>query len=256
MANLRIDDSIDEDEGGVVVKLDNPSHTVEHDFDDPFNASWSDIRKAEGLSPNFRRSATRLEKSFTGVGDAKSKKLDPLDLTGYSLFQIVQPPYNVLYLAQLYDVSPYHHSAVNAKAANVVGLGYKFENTWATTLKIEETMDNAKKLDKLRSKIEGMKEDLRNYLESLNSDDSFTETMKKIFIDLESTGNAYMEVGRTTNGKIGYLGHIPTTTMRIRRHRDGFVQVVYNRYTFFRNFGDTETPDQIGTDPQLSLIHI
>ena len=256
MANLTIDDSIDEDEGGVVVKLDNPSHTVEHDFDDPFNAKWEDIRKAEGLSPNFRRSATRLEKSFTGVGDAKSKKLDPLDLTGYSLFQIVQPPYNVLYLAQLYDVSPYHHSAVNAKAANVVGLGYKFENTWATTLKIEESMDNPKKLDKLRSKIEGMKEDLRNYLESLNSDDSFTETMKKIFIDLESTGNAYMEVGRTTNGKIGYVGHIPTTTMRIRRHRDGFVQVVYNRYTFFRNFGDIETPDQIGTDPQPNeVIH-
>jgi HK97 family phage portal protein len=44
--------------------------------------------------------------------------------------------------------------------------------------------------------------------------------------------------------------------MRIRRHRDGFVQVVYNRYTFFRNFGDIETPDQIGTDPQPNeVIH-
>ena len=256
MANLKIDDSIDEDEGGIAVKMDAPIHTVEHDFDDPFNATWENIRKAEGLSPNFRRNATRLEKSFTGVGDAKSKKLDPLDLTGYSLFQIVQPQYNVLYLAQLYDVSPYHHSAVNAKAANVVGLGYKFENTWATTAKIEEVMDNPKRLDKLRSRIETAKEELREYLESLNSDDSFTETMKKIFIDLESTGNAYMEVGRTTNGKIGYIGHIPTTTMRIRRHRDGFVQVVYNRYTFFRNFGDTETPDQIGTDPQPNeVIH-
>jgi len=256
LANLTIDDSIDDDESGITVKLDAPSHTVEHDFNDPFNAPWEDIRKAEGLSPNFRRQASRLEKSFVGQGDAKSKKLDPLDLTGYSLFQIVQPPYNVLYLAQLYDVSPYHHSAVNAKAANVVGLGYKFENTWSTTSKIEEVMDTPKKLDKLRSKIEGLKEQLRNYLESLNSDDSFTETMKKIFIDLESTGNAYMEVGRMTNGKIGYIGHVPTTTMRIRRHRDGFVQVVYNRYTFFRNFGDTETPDQIGTDPQPNeIIH-
>ena len=204
MANLRIDDSIDEDEGGITVKLDAPSHTIEHDFGDPFNATWSDIKKADGLSPNFRRQVNRMEKSFTGVGDAKSKKLDPLDLTGYSLFQIVQPPYNVLYLAQLYDISPYHHSAVNAKAANVVGLGYKFENTWATTAKIEEVMDQPKKLDKLRSKLEGLKEEMREFLESLNSDDSFTETMKKIFIDLESTGNAYLEVGRTstTNFKI------------------------------------------------------
>jgi len=228
----------------------------EETFDDPFNVSWSEIKKAEGLNDNFRRRANRLEKSFTGVADAKSKKLDPLDLTGYSLFQIVQPPYNIMYLAQLYDVSPYHHSAVNAKAANVVGLGYKFEETWATKEKVEAAMENPKKLDKLRGKLEEAKEDLRNYLESMNSDDSFIENMKKVFIDLESTGNAYLEVGRTANGKIGYLGHIPTTTMRIRRHRDGFVQVVYNRYTFFRNFGDTETPDQIGTDPQPNeVIH-
>ena len=255
MANLTVDDSMDDDEG-IVVKLDSPAHSVEHDFVDPFDSTWDDIRKAEGLSPNFRRKVDRIQKSFTGVGDAKSKKLDPLDLTGYSLFQIVQPPYNVLYLAQLYDVSPYHHSAVNAKAANVVGLGYKFENTWATTSKIEAVMDDSKKLDKLRGRIEGAKEELREFLESLNSDDSFIETMKKIYIDLESTGNAYMEIGRTTVGKIGYIGHIPTTTMRIRRHRDGFVQVVYNRYTFFRNFGDIETPDQIGTDPQPNeVIH-
>ena len=228
----------------------------EKTYDDPFSKTWDDIRKIEGLSENFRRKATRLEKSFTGREDAKSKKLDPLDLTGYSLFQIVQPPYNMLYLSQLYDVSPYHHSAVNAKVANVIGLGYKFEETYRTTQKVEEVMDNPKKLDKVRSKIEQAKEELRVYLESLNSDDSFLENMKKVYTDLESTGNAYLEVGRTTTGKIGYIGHIPCTTMRIRRHRDGFVQVVYNRYTFFRNFGDLETPDQIGTDPQPNeVIH-
>ena len=225
-------------------------------FADPFEQTWGEIKKSEGLSPNLRRHAARLEKAFTGSGDAKSKKLDPLDLTGYSLFQIVQPPYNMLYLSQLYDVSPYHHSAVNAKVANVIGLGYKFEETFAVTQKVQEVIDDPKRLDKLRVKIEKAREDLRSYLESLNSDDSFTENMKKVYTDLEATGNAYLEVGRTSTGKIGYIGHIPTTTMRIRRHRDGFVQVVYNRYTFFRNFGDTETPDQIGTDPQPNeVIH-
>ena len=257
MANLTVDDSFDDDDNGIVLKMDTPIHTTEHDFGDPFNSTWDDIKKSEGLSPNFRRQVNRMQKSFTGIDDAKSKKLDPLDLTGYSLFQIVQPPYNILYLAQLYDISPYHHSAVNAKAANVIGLGYKFEETWATKQKVEDAMNKSPKaLDKLRSKLEQLKEELRDHLESMNSDDSFTETMKKIFVDLESTGNAYMEIGRTATGKIGYVGHIPTTTMRIRRHRDGFVQVVYNRYTFFRNFGDTETPDQIGTDPQPNeVIH-
>ena len=225
-------------------------------YEDPFSKSWDDIKKMDGLNPNIRRQANRLEKSFTGVDDAKSKKLDPLDLTGYSLFQIVQPPYNMLYLSQLYDASPYHHSAVNAKVANVIGLGYKFEETFKVTQKVQNVIDNPKKLDSLRTKIEGAKVELRDFVESLNSDDSFLETMKKVYTDLESTGNAYLEVGRTTTGKIGYLGHIPTTTMRIRRHRDGFVQVVYNRYTFFRNFGDIDTPDQIGTDPQPNeVIH-
>lgn len=225
-------------------------------FEDPFSKSWDEIKKMDGLSPNVRRQASRLEKSFTGVDDAKSKKLDPLDLTGYSLFQIVQPPYNMLYLSQLYDVSPYHHSAVNAKVANVIGLGYKFEETFKVTQKIQDVIDEPKKLDKLRTKVEAAKVELREYLESLNSDDSFLETMKKVYTDLEATGNAYLEIGRTATGNIGYIGHIPTTTMRIRRHRDGFVQVVYNRYTFFRNFGDKETPDQIGTDPQPNeVIH-
>ena len=259
MARLNVVDE-DDNEGTQKVFTGEDYNLVsksEENFDDPFNVTWKDIKKSEGLNENLRRKANRLEKSFTGVKDAKSKKLDPLDLTGYSLFQIVQPPYNIMYLAQLYDVSPYHHSAVNAKAANVVGLGYKLEETWATKEKVEEAMAKSPKaLDKLRSKLEEAKEDLRNYIESMNSDDSFIENMKKVFIDLESTGNAYLEVGRTATGKIGYLGHIPTTTMRIRRHRDGFVQVVYNRYTFFRNFGDTETPDQIGTDPQPNeVIH-
>lgn len=225
-------------------------------FEDPFAKTWDDIKKMDGLNPNIRRNANRLEKSFTGIDDAKSKKLDPLDLTGYSLFQIVQPPFNMLYLSQLYDVSPYHHSAVNAKVANVIGLGYKFEETYKVTQKVQDVIDDPKKLDRLRTKIESAKVELRDFVESLNSDDSFTENMKKVYTDLEATGNAYLEVGRTATGKIGYLGHIPTTTMRIRRHRDGFVQVVYNRYTFFRNFGDIETPDQIGTDPQPNeVIH-
>ena len=253
---------MDEDDDKDLIKVYTPEdreiapYTTQDSFDDPFSKSWKDIKNNEGLNESFRRRAARLEKAFTGKDDAKSKKLDPLDLTGYSLFQIVQPPYNMLYLAQLYDVSPYHHSAVNAKVANVIGLGYKFEETFKVVQKVQDVIDNPTKLDKLRTKIEGAKEELRGYLESMNSDDSFLENMKKVYTDLESTGNAYLEVGRTATGKIGYLGHIPVTTMRIRRHRDGFVQVVYNRYTFFRNFGDTETPDQIGTDPQPNeVIH-
>lgn len=258
MPNLQIDDSPDDDSQLIKVSSSNDYFRLpaSESYDDPFMKSWDDLSKLEGLSTNFKRKATRITKAYTGIDDAKSKKLDPLDLTGYSLFQIVQPPYNLMYLAQLYDISPFHHAAVNAKAANVVGLGYHFEETQKTLDRIEDVLIDEKKLDKFRRKVMRAKTELTEYLESMNSDDSFLRMMRKIYIDLETTGNAYMEIGRTSSGRIGYIGHIPTITMRIRRHRDGFVQVVYNRYTYFRNFGDTETIDQIGTDPQPNeVIH-
>jgi len=257
MANLiPVDDDNDSDFVQIRTDRDYGSSNPEAEFDDPFAKSWDDLKKVEGLNENFKRRANRLEKSFTGVDGAKSKKLDPLDLTGYSLFMIVQPPYNVMYLSQLFDLSPFHHAAVQAKTANIIGLGYDFEETQRTLDRVEDVLEDEDKLDKLRRKISRGKQDLRQYLESMNSDDGFLETMKKICTDLEVTGNAYLEVGRTSSGKIGYIGHIPSITMRIRRHRDGFVQVVYNRYTFFRNYGDTTTEDQIGTDPRPNeVIH-
>ena len=254
----RADVAQDEDIQEIQVQLGTaPRQLQESDFDDPFLGKAEEFLKLEGLNPNFKRNASRkLQKAYTGVDDAKSKKLDPLDLTGYSLFQIVQPPYNVMYLAQLFDLSPYHHAAVEAKVANVVGLGYKFTENQKTLDKLEDVSSDEQKLDKARRKVSKSKVILRDKLENLNSDDTFEEVMKKVYKDLEVTGNGFLEVGRTSSGQIGYIGHIPAITMRIRRHRDGFVQVVYNRYTYFRNFGDTTTQDQIGTDPRPNeVIH-
>jgi len=258
MANLvPVDDDDDFKTVNIVSDRDRVRRAPDSEFEDPFAKNWDDLKKIDGLSENFKRRANRLEKSFTGVEDAKSKKLDPLDLTGYSLFMIVQPPYNVMYLAQLFDMSPFHHSAVEAKTANVIGLGYEFEESPKTLSRVEDVLSDPKKLDKIRKNITRGKSELKDYMESMNSDDGFLETLKKAYTDLEVTGNGYIEIGRTSSGKIGYIGHIPAITMRIRRHRDGFVQVVYNRYTFFRNYGDTITEDQIGTDPRPNeVIHL
>jgi PBSX family phage portal protein len=248
----------DDDSNEIRVQLGSSSYvTEENEFSDPFSISAEEILKLENLNPNFRRNISRkMQKSYTGLGDAKSKKLDPLDLTGYSLFQIVQPPYNVMYLAQLYDISPYHHAAVDAKVSNTVGLGYKFQETQKVLDKLEDVSEDESALEKLRRKLSRARVLMTEKLESLNSDDSFEEVLKKVYKDLEVTGNGYLEIGRTSSGEIGYIGHIPAITMRIRRHRDGFVQVVYNRYTYFRNFGDTTTQDQIGTDPRPNeVIH-
>jgi capsid portal protein len=96
---------------------------------------------------------------------------------------------------------------------------------------------------------------MHEWLESLNDDDSFTTTMMKVYTDVQATGNGYLEIGRTTRGEIGYVGHIPATTMRVRRLRDGYVQIIGNKVVYFRNFG-AKNPNPVTADPRPNeIIH-
>jgi PBSX family phage portal protein len=256
---------------------------------DPFAISGEDLSKLTGLGHNFRRKMNRdIEKAakqinvgptFAGGGSTnggmnlpttpgvnqaqgkdgvKSKKLEPVEVTAYALFNVVIPTYNMDYLAKIYEINSAHYAAVQAKTSNVVGLGYDFIETAAVLAKLDEIPDEQiESIQRFRRKIAKAKEALKQRVGDLNIEDTLLDTLKKAYIDYEVTGNCYLEVGRKANGEIGYLGHIPATTMRIRRKRDGFVQIVNYRTMFFRNFGDKDTPDQIGDDPNPNeVIHI
>ncbi len=186
--------------------------------------------------------------------EAGSKAIAPEQMSAYDAFQLVQPPYNIEALAQLYEKNAAHNAAVTAKAYNIVGLGYEITNSPETELRIEELQENPEKLKKLTSRIRRERVRLMRILESLNDEDEFTEILVKIWTDVESVGNGYMEIGRTRSGNIGYIGHVPAQTIRIRAPKDGFVQYVGNKYVFFRNFGDTETPDPFKNDPSPNEI--
>lgn len=224
---------------------------------DPFKESAEILNKYKGLSSSFKRKNTRqLQKYHRGDG-ASSKKIEDPDVTGYVMFEVVEPPYNMDYLSRVYEVSSPHHAAVDAKVSNTVGLGYDFVETTATKEKVEEIDDSdSQRLSFLRRKISRAKSALYDRIDSLNEDESFTETMKKIDTDYEATGNAYMEIGRKVDGSIGYIGHIPSANMRVRRNRDGFIQIVNNKIVFFRNYGDRKTVDPLGNDPRPNeVIH-
>ena len=183
--------------------------------------------------------------------------MEPTEVTAYAMFSVVQPTYNLDYLAKIYEINSSHYAAVQAKVANVVGLGYEFIETYAVTSKLDEIPDeNIDQIQRFRRKIARSRQDLHAIVEKMNNTDSLLETFKRVYLDLQVTGNGYMEIGRTNTGAIGYIGHIPAPTMRVRRKRDGYVQIVNYRAMFFRNYGDTETPDQIGNDPQPNeVIH-
>ena len=234
-----------------------PSTTVVKTSDE-FMVAGDDLQKVSGLGPSFRRKMNRtIQKRFVGVDGAETQQnLLAQAITGYAMFDLIEPPYNLEYLSQIYEISPYNYSAINAKVSNVVGLGFDFIET-RKTMDAIDGIENDTQLERARRKLDRLRQDLHEWLESCNEEETFKETLIKFYTDVEATGNGYLEIGRTTSGKIGYIGHIPSKTMRVRRLRDGFIQLLYGKAVFFRNFGDQETPNPIaeGSDRPNEIIH-
>lgn len=264
----------EEQEFIIGARIDKPVNPLESFKEsDPFSKSWDDLKSYTGMENNFKRRVARtLDKANratpsdayldsaradqSGINGAKSKEINPGTVyrNGYGLFDVITPPWNVYELANYYDTSFANHAAIDAKVENTVGLGYDFEVSPSTMLRLESNKDTDQ-VNRARNRIERAKIELHEWLESLNSDDSFTTTMVKVYTDLQAVGNGYLEVGRTTRGEIGYIGHIPATTMRIRRLKDGYVQIIGNKVVYFRNFGAKNT-NPITSDPRPNeIIH-
>lgn len=259
MINLEEDDSTQNIEVSNVSDWMQFSKKVESKDNDPFNMGEDELRKVGGLSPAFRRKMGReFQKRFEGIDGAKTQQnLLAQAITGYAMFDLVQPPYNLDYLSRIYEISPYNYAAINAKVANIVGLGFDFVETNRTKDAIDG-IDDDKQLDRARRKLNRLKNDLNDWLEECNEEETFVETLIKVYTDLESTGNGFLEIGRTTTGKVGYIGHIPAKTMRVRRLRDGFIQLLYGKAVYFRNYGDQETLSPISSQEERpnEIIHL
>ncbi len=259
---------------------------IENEFanTDPFNKNWDELIGLNGINKNFKRKASRLQKANTVINniprqadgqissqylkesravdqstnrESGSKKINPGQVyrNGYGIFDLITPPYNLYELSSYYDTSFANHAAVDTKVSNTVGIGYDFEMTASTLMKLEQ-MDNENQKIKAKKRIDQLKVQLRDWLENLNDDDSLTKTLEKVVTDMQATGNGYLEVGRTVTGEIGYLGHIPATTMRVRRIRDGYIQIIAGTIVYFRNFQATN-PNPVTDDPRPNeIIHL
>lgn len=226
------------------------------EYPDPFFKNSYEVKALDGVSPALKQRASRsIKKVMQGADGAGTKRIEGETLDGYNLFGVVSPPYNMDYLAKLYTLSPAHYGAVNAKTSNVVGLGYDFVDSHKAREKMEESegeeekKKNVKKMSRLRSYMFG-------WLDNCNEEDTFDETLRKVYTDYEVTGNGYFEIGRTDSGEIGYIGHIPATTIRVRKERDGFVQIIGERVRFFKHLGkETANPVNPGEETN-EVIHI
>lgn len=212
--------------------------------------------KLDGLPRHMKRRASTLQKAAS-KSEAGSKALSSEIVSAYDILQVVTPPYDLDMLAKLYELNSSHNAAVTMKAINIVGLGYE----WIQTEQVKWELGKLQKkgqaqYEKALEKLEEEKIALNSLVDSLNDEEEFNEIMTNVWTDVESLGNGFLEVSRSNKGAISYAGHIPGQTIRVRADRDGFIQMVTNKYVFFRNFGDDETPDPLKNDPRPNeIIH-
>ena len=239
-----------------------------NEFPDPFSKSIERLKDYKGLSATTKRRLSRqIQKSITGMagenkplatgkGTSKSKARIDKFSTGYGAFDVVEPPYNLDYLAKIYEISAPHKAAVDAKVTNTVGLGFEFLESSATHEKLS-TIKSEEQLERARKRIFRARMAVERWLDDANTEEPFIETLSKVATDFQALGNGYFEIGRTVSGEIGYIGHLPASTIRRRVEKDGYVQIVAGRATFFRNYGDSDTKDPIGEDPNPNeILHI
>lgn len=227
---------------------------------DDFAKPAEELKSYSGTDAVFKRRVTGEIKKFQrGVDGAESKTIHEKQfLTGYDAFDVVEPPLNLDYLAKIYaspSNSP-HYAAVNAKVANIVGLGFNLTENRKTKRNLETIADDEEKTKSTRRRLNRHRDDLLELLEDFNEEDTFGQILEKVWRDYETMGNGYIEVGRKKDGSIGYLGHIPAQTLRIRRKRDGFVQVSGFEVQFFAQFGHGSDRNPLGGGTPNEVIHI
>ena len=249
----------DMDEDTVIIdglNIDKAQKVSSNSDDDFFLSSWDDVRKSASLEKNFKRRSDNFVKRQAQGTDAGSKQINPKGdyWTGYGILDLITPPYNLNDLSRYYESHFANHAAVDAKVSNMVSLGYKWEMSETAKVKLANKKTDEQR-QAARRKIDRLKITLGVWLDSLNKEDTFTSTMEKVVTDLHALGNGYLEVGRKSNGEIGYLGHIPAVSVRVRRNRDGFVQQVGKDVVFFQNFGEEQSGyNPITTDPNPNQI--
>ena len=198
-------------------------------------------------SENFGRPVDFMGRDISSAGLnsealVKSSTQGNEELNNYSseALDIVQPPYDLRFLSGLNTISVTRRACVEAKATNVAGLGYRIKRV---DPKADETdTDDVSDAVKLQLERWAAKGQL-----------SFSELIYQVKYDEESNGNGYIEVSRNRKGEIDGLYHIPSHTVRVKKDRSGFVQILssgINRVGFY-NFGDKY---EIKEDGSLELL--
>ena len=179
---------------------------------------------------------TSVAQVDTVLQKSSTQGTDTQDTFSAESLDLVAAPYDLKFLSDLNDISVTRRSCIDAKATNTAALGYRIKRIDSAA---DETAD-----DKISDKIK-----LQLEMFAAKGGMSFAQFVAQVIFDEESNGNGYMEVSRNGRGEIDGLYNIPSHTIRIKKDRSGFVQVLSNGITKvpFYNFGDRYELKEDGT---------
>lgn len=74
-----------------------------NEYGDPFSRGLDEVKKMSGFSTNFKKKVARTDfsKFLRGDGSQSTAIVEPFMITGYSILDVVMPPYNLDYLAKI-----------------------------------------------------------------------------------------------------------------------------------------------------------
>ena len=109
---------VDDDSSDNVINISNTadwfSLAKDQVSNDPFAAGIDELKKVRGLGSSFKRKVSReFSKAFTGAeGTGTQQNLLAQAITGYAMFDLVEPTYNLEYLSVVYETSTYNYAAI------------------------------------------------------------------------------------------------------------------------------------------------
>lgn len=156
------------------------------------------------------RIATKLEKAGVSAGMpgvfSRAVAFDEdLFVDFYGAQNLIEPPYNISRLFEIYEESDALQSNIDAMVQNVDGFGHTFKYLGEDT--------------KLATEPEAKKNKTRlaDFFGQVNDAEDFKDVRKKLRKDRERTGNSAVEIVRNANGDIQMLFRLPFKNIRLTR---------------------------------------
>lgn len=192
-------------------------------LDREINAGQSSAADAEPYYETISKASRQLATSVESAWD-------------YASGRVIQPPFNLYKLANYFELDPWHARCCRLKALLVAGRG-RGSRVATTVVARDENRDE----ETLHA---GERKYLREWIRRINPTTSFERLIYRIQLDIEVTGNAYVEVVRDGLGRPIELYRVPAVNVRRgceAQAARGFWQIdpkMPSRKVFFKDFND------------------